>query len=128
VQRTLAWTTAIGALVGAGVGVAALLIHNAKVTDANNVPCHVMNGIVNPDDPNERGHCLDLATAGDQARVAAVISFSAAGALAITSVLLFALQPSSASASAAGAEHASTTGFVCAPTLATTGVACQLRF
>jgi hypothetical protein len=128
VQRTLAWTTAIGALVGAGAGVAALLIHSAKVTDANDVPCNIVGRTVNPKDPAQQGHCLDLAAAADQARVAAVISFSAAGALAIASVLLFVTQPSSSSASAAGAEHASTTGFVCAPTLATTGVACQLRF
>ncbi len=118
-QRTAAWSTAGVALAGAGAGVAFLLIHNSKLTDANNVPCHISNGTVSPTDPTESNHCLDLANSADQARIGSIVAFAAAGALAITSTLLFVTSSSPPHSGVA---------LVCAPTLLTAGATCRVRF
>ena len=121
-QRPLAWTTAVGALLGGAAGVTALVLRNGAVTDANNLMCNVGNGTVAPVDPANKGRCIDIADRGERWRVTALVSFSAAGALAIASAILFVTAPSSA------APATRTTALVCAPTLATAGVACHLRF
>ena len=122
-QRPLAWTTAAGALLGGAAGVTALVLRDGAVTDANNLMCNVGNGTVAPADPANKGRCLDIANRGERWRVTALVSFSAAGALAIASAILFVTAPSSAPA-----DKTTTTGLVCAPTLASTGVACHFRF
>ena len=111
-------------MIGAGVGVAELLILRSKESDLKSNGCVIMsNGDVNSD------QCRILATSRDQARIGTIIGFSAAGALAITSAVLFLTSSSSSSPSAALrlSPHPGTM-LVCAPSLLTPGAACQLRF
>jgi hypothetical protein len=124
VQRTLAWVTAGVALAGVGAGVAELLIRNSKLNEADGVPCNIMmsNGMVAPPNGADGPRCTSLANAADQAKVGAIIAFSAAGALAITSAILFATSSSSSSSAHAGSM------LVCAPSLFTASATCQLRF
>lgn len=128
VHRTLAWTAAVGALVGGAAGVGALLYRSSKVTNANDLNCHVddANGTVNPDVAANAPRCSDLAAAASRARLGAIISFSAAGALAVTAVVLFVTAPSGASRTAS--QSGAGTRLACAPTLGTTGVTCAVRF
>jgi len=123
VQRTLAWVAAGGAVLGAGVGVAELLMHNSKISDADKLQCNISGNNVSPPNPMDQQHCLDLATAADQAKVGYIIAFSAAGALAITSAILFVTSSSPSSS----ASHSGST-LVCAPSLFTASASCQLRF
>jgi hypothetical protein len=132
-HRGLAWTTAAGAVLGAAVGVGALVLRSGDVNDANRLHCNIMGNGLMPDDPANQNRCLDLANGGERWRVAALVSFSAAGALAIASTILFVTSASSASSD----RHVAAAGLRCAPTslgmLAAaasvpTGVACQLRF
>ena len=124
-QRTLAWVAAGGALAGVGVGIGALLLHNSKLDDANHVPCNIMSdGTVSPPNAADGPRCQNLANSADQAKVGSIIAFSAAGALAITSAILFVTTTSSSSSSS---SHSSST-LVCAPSLFTASASCQLRF
>jgi len=129
-HRTLGWTAAVGALLGAAGGVGALVYRSGKITNANDLACHVddSKGTVNPEDPANAGRCSDLASAASGAKLGAIISFSAAGALAVTAVVLFATAPSSSGRSAAAAHSTATAGLTCGPTIAVTGMACNLRF
>ena len=123
-QRTLAWVTAGVALAGVGAGVAELLIHNSKLNEADGVPCNIMsNGTVAPPNAMDGDRCKSLADSADQAKVGSIIAFSAAGALAITSAILFV----TSSSSSASASHSGST-LVCAPSLFTASATCQLRF
>ena len=113
--RTLAWVAAGGAVVSTGVGVASLLIWQSKESDLKNNNCVI--------DPNHASantdQCANLATSRDRWRAGTIIGFSAAGALAITSTILF--------LTSSAAPHSSTT-LVCAPSLLTASATCQLRF
>jgi hypothetical protein len=124
VARTLAWIAAGGAVIGAGVGVAELLILRSKESDITNNMCKIFG-----DGTASTPQCANLATSRDQARVGSIIAFSAAGALAITSTILFLTSSSSSSPTAALrlSPHPGTM-LVCAPSLLTPGAACQLRF
>jgi hypothetical protein len=110
-------------VLGAGVGVAELLMHNSKISDAGKLQCNISGNNVSPPNPMDQQHCLDLATAADQAKVGYIIAFSAAGALAITSAILFVTSSSPSSS----ASHSGST-LVCAPSLFTASASCQLRF
>ena len=128
-RRPLAWTTAGAALLGVAGGVGALLYRNGKVGNANDLQCNIMgNGTVMPTNPDNQGRCVDLANNADRGRVAAIVSFAAAGALAITSIVLFATSP----AQPPRDGHATASRWLCAPTpmstLATASAVCQLRF
>ena len=123
VSRTLAWVAAGGALLGAGVGAAELMIRSSKLDDGGKMKCHIMSdGTVMPPMGTDPAPCLDLANSADRAKVGAIIAFSAAGALAITSAILFATSSSSSSSSHSGST------LVCAPSLFTASATCQLRF
>ena len=81
------------------------------------------NGMVAPPDLMKDGpRCISLANSADQAKVGSIIAFSAAGALAITSAILFATSSSSSSSAHSGST------LVCAPSLFTASATCQLRF
>ena len=133
-HRGLAWTTGVAALLGAAAGVGALVLRSGDVQDANRLQCNIREtGTVMPVDPANQGRCLDLANGGDRWRVTALVSFSAAGALALASTILFVTSASGPSSD----RHVAAAGLRCAPAslgmLAAasplpTGVACQLRF
>jgi len=127
-QRPLAWTVAAGALLGGLAGGTALWIRSGAISDANKLTCNVDEAhmTVMPPDKANGPRCEQFASKGAHAKTAALISFSAAGALAIAAVVLFATAPSTASASSSPATARSS--LACAPSLAATGVACQLRF
>ena len=128
-QRPLAWTVAAGALLGGAVGGAALWIRSGEVKNAGDLNCNVDegSGTVNPLDPANQGRCRELANNASRAKLAAIVSFSAAGALAVSAVVLFATAPSS-TVTVSRDHSTARAGLTCAPTLATAGVACQLRF
>jgi PEGA domain len=127
-QRTLAWTAAVGALLGGAVGAGALLLRDGNIKNANDLTCNVdSGGSVMPLHENDRPRCIDLVNTASSDKLAAEISFAAAGALAIGAVVLFATAPSPR-APPPSHHLASTAGLACAPTLATTGVACHFRF
>ncbi len=119
--RTLAWVAAGGAVVGAGVGVAELLIHQSKESDLKSNGCVISSS--NGGTANSE-LCASLATSADQTRIGSIVAFSAAGALAITSALLFVTSSSRSSPSA----HAAGSTLVCAPSFLTASAVCQLRF
>lgn len=121
--RTLAWVFAGGAVVGVGVGVAELLIMQSKSSDITSKMCQVL-----ADGTVSSSECATLLTSRDQARVGTIIGFSAAGALAITSAILFVASSSSAPTAALQLSPYPGTMLVCAPSLLTPGAACQLRF
>jgi hypothetical protein len=118
-QRPVAWGVAVAAAVAVAGGGAALFLRSQKLKDANNLGCRITGGTVNPVDPNNGTKCVDLADSASSLGVAAVITFSVAGALAIGSAILFATAPSKASG---------TGSLACAPALATPGAVCQFRF
>jgi hypothetical protein len=123
-QRTLAWIAGGGAVVGIGVGVVELLIKQSKDSDlkSNNCTINSSTGTASSD------MCASLATSRDSARIAAIVGFSAGGALAIASALLFVT--SSPSSSHASSSSPARTALVCAPSLLAGGATatCQLRF
>ena len=111
-------------MIGAGVGVAELLILRSKESDITTNKCVI--------DPNtgtaSSTQCATLGTSRDQARVGSIVAFSAAGALAITSVVLFVTSSSPTPSAALRWSPHPGTMLVCAPSLLTPGAACQLRF
>ena len=118
-QRPLAWTAGVGAVLAAGVGVAALVIRHDRNADIARYQCNPRNGIVSPPDPAYASWCADLATSSSSWGVTAAVGFSVAGALTIASGVLFATLPS---------QHSASVALACAPSLLTPGAACQLRF
>jgi hypothetical protein len=124
-SRPLAWGAAVVAVLGAAGGATALLLRNQKLKDIDGLQCTLKGGTVNPPDPNNTGRCLDLANSSSTFGVAAVVGFSIAGALAITSGVLFATAPSRGTASASAPP---TTRLACAPLLPTPGAVCRLQF
>jgi len=118
-QRTLAWVAAGGTVLGAGVGVASLLIWQSKESDLKTNMCMVNSGAGTA----SSDQCAALATSRDKWRVGTIVGFSAAGALAITSAILFATSSSSSSSSSRSGSM-----LVCAPSLFTASASCQLRF
>jgi hypothetical protein len=86
-QRPLAWTLAVGAGAFAGGGVAALVVRNGKASDYNRLVeangCGGSNANV----------CADLKSSGNRAGTLAVVGFGFAGAMAITSTILFLTAP-----------------------------------
>jgi len=103
-------------VIGVGVGVGELLILRSKESDLTSNGCQVDSSHLTANSDQ----CASLATSRDQARVGTIIGFSAAGALAITSTVLFLTSSSSSS-------HSSS-AFVCVPSFLTASATCQLRF
>jgi hypothetical protein len=118
-RRPAAWVAAAGAGLGVAAGGVALFLRSQKLRDADNLQCRIMGDLVNPVDPRNQARCVDLADSASSLGVAAVVSFSVAGALAIGSVILFVTLPPRASGAASVA---------CAPVLTTPGAVCVLRF
>jgi hypothetical protein len=117
-RRPAAWAAGAGALLGVAAGVTALVIRGGKISDANNLECNVMNGTVNPVNPANQGRCLDLANSASNAGIAAIVSFSVGGVLAIASGVLFARLPP---------KSTTTARLACGP-FAEMGAICRLTF
>lgn len=115
-RRPLAWTLAAGAVVFAAGGVGGLVVRNGKAGDYNSLldrtGCTGANA----------GPCEALRADGNRAQTLAIVSFSVAGALAITSTILFATLPSASPRPVATALQACTVN-VSAPR-----VTCALSF
>jgi hypothetical protein len=118
-RRGLAVGSAVGALLAAGGGAVALFIRSQKLDDINKYQCNLRGDTVNPPDQNDIPRCLDAANSYSTMGVATIVSFSVAGALAITSGVLFMTAPSRASAGGA---------LACAPMAPLAGALCQMRF
>lgn len=114
-RRPLAWTLAGGAVVGVGVGVAALVVRNDKATQYNRLADSSGCGGA------DLSTCESLHRSGDRASTAAILGFSAAGALAIASSVLFLTAGSQAPGPVAAAFRMCTVE-------GATAIACRLSF
>ena len=126
-ERIVAWITggvAVGALV---LGTAEAFNAASKRDDFNN-HTGTMGGVTYQDCGTAKlsGACKPLKDSYDQARTLSIVGFAAAGALAVTSAVLFVL---SSPDHERGSEVAgSGRAFACVPDMAVRGVGCALRF
>ncbi len=107
--RVMAWIAAGGAALGAGVGVAGLLLRNDAALRWNSDAC-LAGGRTRQD------NCADELAAGERNAVMTGIGFGVGGALAVTSAVLFATMPAEGTRGMAGP--------VCGPGPGSIGVAC----
>jgi len=124
--RIAAWVTAGGAVAALALGTAEAF-NAASKRDAFNAHTGTVSGISYPDcgTANLSAGCKPLKDAYDQAMTLSIVGFAAAGALAITSSVLFVY---SSSGHAGSAEASDRHAFACVPDLAARGVGCALRF
>ena len=108
-QRVLAWTTAGVAVLGVGVGVAALVLRNNAVAQWNDPSC-LANGRTRLE------NCAPDRDSALTAGAASIGGFVAGAALAVTSVVLFVTAPS--------ARDARTARFGCGPGPGDVGITC----
>jgi hypothetical protein len=116
------WGALGGALVGAGVGYYSLEKHDSDVVSFNKLGCKEMGGSASSaTNPNDNKRCAQLRADYKNARTLAIVSFSAAGALAVTSLVLYLTTPERE------ARHARA---ACAPALAgeQRGLTCAFTF
>jgi hypothetical protein len=120
--RTVAKWTALGlAVAGVGTGVAASVIYNQKVNDFNNESCREKNGAgVDKTTGAANPACQSLLGSYNSARTWQIVGFSAAGAFAVTWLVLQLTEPR--------ATPTSVASWNCAPSLLQAGGFCALRF
>jgi hypothetical protein len=126
ITRTAAWVTA-GVAVGALAFGAGEAFSAASRRDAFNGHTGTSGGVSYPDcgTANLNAACKPLKDAYDQALTLSIVGFASAGALAITSTVLFVLSSSPGDGGpSSGAERALT----CAPDVGRRGFDCALRF
>ncbi len=116
-RRVLAWVSLAGAAVGVGVGVGALVVREVAVGQYNpDAACPGQRSAVQP------GDCGDLIRTADSMQLLGTIAFVAGGALAVTSVVLFATAPAGEGSPRPAAR------FGCGVGPGAPGVACGGRF
>ena len=124
--RIAAWVTA-GAAVGALALGTAEAFNAASKRDAFNAHTGTASGISYPDcgTANLSSGCKPLKDAYDRALTLSIVGFAAAGALAITSSILFVY---SSSGHAGNPEATTGHALACVPDVANRGFGCALRF
>lgn len=115
-QRALAWASGAGALVGVGIGVGFLVVREGDVAAFNDSSCPPRSSSTQP------VNCSAMLDSVHADETIAMAGFIAGGALAVTSILLFATAPSR------GRAHAHSTRFGCAGGPGTLGVICMGSF
>jgi hypothetical protein len=123
--RIGAWVAAGGAVAALALGTAEAINAASKRDDFNN-HLGTSGGITYPDcgTANLSSGCKPLKDAYDRALTWSIVGFAAAGALAVTSSVLFVYSSSGHAGSREVAGHS----FACVPDLAARGVGCALRF
>jgi hypothetical protein len=123
------WTvvTAVGgAAIGVGVGAYGVLRHDSKVESFHALDCSEAGGKgISNKTGMESTPCKKAYGNIKDARNLAIIGFSAAGALAVTALILHLTRPDQRSSDADYAQRAAP---ACVPDLVGRGVTCALRF
>jgi hypothetical protein len=126
-ERIAAWITG-GVAVGALVLGTAEAFNAGSKRDAFNNHTGTMGGVAYQDCGTAKlsADCKPLKDAYDQARTLSIVGFAAAGALAVTSAVLFVLSsPDHERGSEIGGSGRA---FACVPDVGVRGVGCALRF
>lgn len=116
----IGYVTGGAAIAAAGVGTAFIFVRNSHVKKYNDDSLCLIGGLTR--DQN----CSEELDAANSARTVMIASFAAAGALAVTTAVLFVLDSGDEATASRAASTAST--FACAPALDRAGVACAGRF
>jgi hypothetical protein len=117
-HKPLAWAAAAGAAIGIGGGIATLVLRHDRLADVSNRGCTISNGLVYSQNPADGPPCAADATSASRFTVAAIALFSAAGALAIGSTILFITSP----------VRSDSVAVACLPNFAGLSAACYLEF
>jgi len=129
VPRGLAWASAAVAAAGLAVGVAETFAAQIRL-DAFNQHRDPSRGTFDCTTSNLTQDCTSLRDDYNRAKLLSIVGYASAGVFAATSVVLFVLS-SPSHGGGAGAERKASppaTMVLCAPTLASAGATCALRF
>jgi hypothetical protein len=120
------WGGIGGAALGLGIGWYGLKKHDSDVISFNKKGCKEMGNTATVPNgtPAQNQECANLRASYRNARTLTIVSFSAAGALAVTSAVLYLTRPPEA----APREQARAPRFACAPLLGQQGVTCAVSF
>ncbi|HVY40550.1 MAG TPA: hypothetical protein VHM31_21580 [Polyangia bacterium] len=126
-ERLAAWITGGVAVAALAFGTAEAFNAASKRDDFNN-HTGTMGGVAYQDCGTAKlsDACKPLKDAYDQAHTLSIVGFAAAGALAVTSAVLFVL--SSPDHERGGEVAGSSRAFACVPDVGVRGVGCALRF
>ena len=126
-ERLAAWITGGVAVAALALGTAEAFNAASKRDDFNN-HTGTMGSVAYQDCGTAKlsDACKPLKDSYDQARTLSIVGFAAAGALAVTSAVLFVL--SSPDHERGGEVGASARAFACVPDVGLRGVGCALRF